>query len=86
MLDHGKIVEFDEPYILLQKEDGFLTKMVLETGKTEAGKLIEIAKEKYDDNNPEDLYGLHIEDSKRSHLSSFIPSGGYKAINIETSL
>ena len=79
-------MEFDEPYILLQKEDGHLTKMVLEAGKTEAGKLIEMAKKKYDENNPEDLYGLHIKDSERSHLSSFIPSHGYRALNIETSL
>ncbi|XP_072034829.1 ATP-binding cassette sub-family C member 4-like [Amphiura filiformis] len=86
VLDHGKIMEFDEPYILLQKEDGFLTKMVLEAGKTEAGKLIDIAKKKYDESNPEDLYGLHIKDSERSHLSSFIPSHGYRALNIETSL
>ena len=86
VLDQGKIMEFDEPYILLQKEDGHLTKMVLEAGKTEAGKLIEMAKKKYDENNPEDLYGLHIKDSERSHLSSFIPSHGYRALNIETSL
>ena len=86
MLDNGKLAEFDEPYILLQKEDGHLTKMVMETGKIEGAKLVQLAKDKYDENNPADPYGLHIKDSERSHLSSYIPSHGYRALAIETSL
>lgn len=39
----GRIVEFDHPYVLLQNTDGFLYKMVLETGPAMTEQLIDIA-------------------------------------------
>ncbi|XP_038065584.1 multidrug resistance-associated protein 4-like [Patiria miniata] len=44
VLDAGQLIEFDEPYVLLQKEDGIFSKMVQETGKAEAAKLLQIAR------------------------------------------
>ena len=38
------IVEFDDPYTLLQNQDGALSKMVQQTGKMEAAALLEAAK------------------------------------------
>ncbi|XP_071837972.1 ATP-binding cassette sub-family C member 4-like [Apostichopus japonicus] len=47
VLDEGRIVEFDEPYTLLQDESGMLSSMVAETGNQESTKLTAIAKQKY---------------------------------------
>lgn len=47
VLDEGRIVEFDEPYTLLQDESGMLSSMVAETGNQESIKLTAIAKQKY---------------------------------------
>lgn len=52
MLDDGKVIEFDAPYLLLQKPGGFLYKLVEQTGKAEALHLMEIAKAAY---NKEEL-------------------------------
>ncbi|XP_022093416.1 multidrug resistance-associated protein 4-like isoform X2 [Acanthaster planci] len=43
VLDEGCLIEFDEPYILLQKEDSAFTRMVQETGKAETVKLLQIS-------------------------------------------
>ncbi|XP_071953210.1 ATP-binding cassette sub-family C member 4-like [Antedon mediterranea] len=51
ILDQGRIAEFDEPFVLLQKNDGFLKKMVSKCGQTEAANLLDIAREKYNKNN-----------------------------------
>jgi ABC-type multidrug transport system fused ATPase/permease subunit len=32
VLDHGKVVEFDTPYTLIQKEDGVFRSMCLKSG------------------------------------------------------
>ena len=40
-------MEFDHPYQLLQIDDGYFTKMVEQTGPTEAEHLLAIAKEAY---------------------------------------
>lgn len=32
VMDSGKVAEFDHPYLLLQDEDGYFSKMVAETG------------------------------------------------------
>ncbi|XP_038064939.1 multidrug resistance-associated protein 4-like [Patiria miniata] len=44
VLDAGQLIEFDEPYVLLQTKDSIFSKMVQETGKAEAAKLLQIAK------------------------------------------
>uniref|UniRef100_A0A4W4ENF7 Cystic fibrosis transmembrane conductance regulator n=1 Tax=Electrophorus electricus TaxID=8005 RepID=A0A4W4ENF7_ELEEL len=40
VLDAGRIHEYDEPYVLLQNQDGIFYKMVQQTGKAEAASLI----------------------------------------------
>ena len=52
VLDEGKVIEFNAPYVLLQKTEGFLRKLVDQTGKAEALHLMEIAKAAY---NKEEL-------------------------------
>lgn len=42
VMDAGLLVEFDHPYVLLQNKNGFLSKMVEETGSN-ATLLYEIA-------------------------------------------
>lgn len=54
VMDQGKMVEFDHPYILLQNKDGFLSKMIAETGKQNAVQLFTVAKENYLDKHNED--------------------------------
>ncbi|XP_022907991.2 ATP-binding cassette sub-family C member 4-like [Onthophagus taurus] len=47
VMDAGKLVEFDHPHILLQNRDGFLYKMVEETGSAMMSQLMEIAEATY---------------------------------------
>ena len=47
VLDEGKVIEFEPPYILLQRSNSFLYKLVEQTGKAEALHLLEIAKAAY---------------------------------------
>lgn len=48
VLDAGEIVEFDHAHRLLQNANGFLSKLVNETGSMNAQHLIEVAKQSYD--------------------------------------
>jgi len=45
VMDAGKMVEFDHPYILLQNKDGFLYKMAEQTGRATADLLLSVAAE-----------------------------------------
>jgi len=45
VMDAGKMVEFDHPYNLLKNKDGFLYKMVDQTGKATADLLHSVAAE-----------------------------------------
>ena len=45
MIDHGEIVEFDEPYDLLQIPSGYFRKLVNQTGEDDANSLELLAKE-----------------------------------------
>ena len=47
VLDSGELLEFDQPHALLQRPEGMLSKLVEQTGKTEAAQLIEIAKKHF---------------------------------------
>lgn len=49
VMDDGKIIDFDEPHLLLEKGEGHFYQMVQQTGKTEAENLIEIAETAYKD-------------------------------------
>ena len=44
VMDAGKMVEFDHPYSLLQKPNGFFKQLVDQTGTNSANYLIEVAK------------------------------------------
>lgn len=50
VMDAGTMVEFDHPYNLLKNEDGFLYKMVEQTGRASADSLHSIAAEVVDKN------------------------------------
>ncbi len=45
VLSDGRIVEFEAPYLLLQKKESYFSQMVEQTGKQEAGRLFGIARE-----------------------------------------
>lgn len=47
VMDAGRIVEFDQPFNLLQISDGYLTKLVNETESRTAAQLFEIAKQSF---------------------------------------
>ncbi|XP_076166864.1 ATP-binding cassette sub-family C member 4 [Ptiloglossa arizonensis] len=50
VMDHGQVIEFDHPYILLQNEQGHFTSMVKETGKIMFEQLKKVAEQAYNDN------------------------------------
>ena len=52
VLDQGRIVEFDQPYLLLQSQASVFGSMVEEAGKSEAAKLFAIAKTRFLETNP----------------------------------
>uniref|UniRef100_A0A8C2XI91 Multidrug resistance-associated protein 4 n=1 Tax=Cyclopterus lumpus TaxID=8103 RepID=A0A8C2XI91_CYCLU len=45
VLDAGRIQEYDEPYVLLQNQEGLFYQMVQQTGKAEAASLLHTAKQ-----------------------------------------
>ncbi|XP_056643789.1 probable multidrug resistance-associated protein lethal(2)03659 isoform X2 [Diorhabda sublineata] len=45
VMDAGRVAEFDHPHTLLQNENGIFYSLVMQTGKTTAKNLMEIAKE-----------------------------------------
>lgn len=47
VMDTGTAVEFDEPYLLLQKRDGTFRKMVEALGSHEFERLLSIARDKF---------------------------------------
>ncbi|XP_012261830.2 ATP-binding cassette sub-family C member 4-like [Athalia rosae] len=53
VMDHGEVVEFDHPHLLLQDENGHFSSMLAKTGKSMAEQLKKIAKEAYDSITPE---------------------------------
>ncbi|XP_067014552.2 probable multidrug resistance-associated protein lethal(2)03659 isoform X2 [Anabrus simplex] len=48
VMDGGRMVEFDHPFILLQNSDSFLRALLDQTGKTMAEELVAVAKQHYD--------------------------------------
>lgn len=53
VMDAGTAVEFDAPYLLMQKEDGVFRKMVEALGQQEYDRLYSKAKEAFDSSNPQ---------------------------------
>ncbi|XP_047106247.1 probable multidrug resistance-associated protein lethal(2)03659 [Schistocerca piceifrons] len=56
VMDAGTMMEYDHPHILLKNPNGFLTKLVEETGQAMAEQLRNVAKQSY-----EELHGLKKE-------------------------
>ncbi|XP_011312621.1 multidrug resistance-associated protein 4 [Fopius arisanus] len=56
VMDHGQAVEYDHPHVLLQKNDGYLTRMLNETGASITSNLKRIAEETFNQKveNPQD--------------------------------
>ncbi|XP_063966914.1 ATP-binding cassette sub-family C member 4-like isoform X1 [Lytechinus pictus] len=61
VLDQGRIIEFDEPYVLLKDEKSLFGSMVEETGKSEAAKLLSVAKSWYYERNPSNPYNFDMD-------------------------
>ncbi|KAL4220738.1 Multidrug resistance-associated protein 4 [Mactra antiquata] len=55
VLDEGSVMEFEAPYLLLQKEEGMFRKLVEQTGKAETTDLLEIAKTAYTKSTCKDI-------------------------------
>lgn len=49
VMDHGSMVEFDHPYSLLKNENGYLSKLVNQTGSGTALMLQNIAQQNFKD-------------------------------------
>ncbi len=56
VLDAGRVIEFDEPHLLLQNENGLFASMVQMTGKGMANNLKEMAQIAYDNRRNESPY------------------------------
>ncbi|XP_053404593.1 ATP-binding cassette sub-family C member 4-like isoform X3 [Mercenaria mercenaria] len=78
VLDEGKILEFDAPYLLLQKTGGMLRKLVEQTGKSETVHLVEIAKTAYEkshekvDSNVTDSIGNELNSASLHDVSAIV--------------
>ncbi len=67
VLDAGRVIEFDEPHLLLQNENGLFASMVQMTGKGMANTLKEMAQIAYDNRRNESPYNkLQIEALKHN--------------------
>lgn len=55
VMDAGQAVEFGHPNQLLQKEDGYFSKMVKQTGPVMESKLKKIAEEDYEKRNEDNI-------------------------------
>ena len=47
MLDNGRVVQYDDPHILLLQTDGQFARMVRQAGSDEEERLLKIAKDHY---------------------------------------
>lgn len=78
VLDAGRLIEYDAPYILLQDPDGHLSNLVKMTGKEMAENLKSIAREAYYKRKEEQITSLildsNIVDSYMKTLADMDPS------------
>ncbi|XP_077987383.1 ATP-binding cassette sub-family C member 4-like [Glandiceps talaboti] len=70
VLDEGRVVEFDEPHLLLQNPDGHLHKLVQQMGERDANKLHCIAFDTYHHKDDKTL----IQEGHRVYVQRFIPT------------
>ncbi|XP_067113164.1 ATP-binding cassette sub-family C member 4-like [Osmerus mordax] len=65
VLDAGRIQEYEEPYVLLQNQDGAFYQMVQQTGRAEAASLLHAAKQVYmSKGRPNEANGLSAVSTK----------------------
>ena len=68
----GKLVEFDEPYLLLLDKETFFSKLIGQTGKTNSARLLNMAKASFEkQHQPEPMD--HVPEHLRSNLPAFLP-------------
>ena len=83
VLDAGRLIEFDEPHLLLQNENGLFASMVRMTGKGMAQNLKEMAKIAYDNRRNESPYHrFQISDIKNT-LAKESPEHGILIESVE---
>ncbi|XP_022343366.2 ATP-binding cassette sub-family C member 4-like isoform X1 [Crassostrea virginica] len=80
VLNEGSLVEFNHPHVLLQDTEGYLYKMVQQTGKGECQKLMDVAKSTYFSIPPENRPDL-IEKRKEITADDIYLSQGHGDIN-----
>nr|CAB3219633.1 multidrug resistance-associated protein 4 [Phallusia mammillata] len=86
VLENGRVVEFDEPHVLLSNTDGAFSKMVESIGKSEARELKDIARKVYDKTNSEGVSD-DVDDADRSYLARFLPvPGSYDHLEVESNV
>uniref|UniRef100_G3NJD7 Multidrug resistance-associated protein 4 n=1 Tax=Gasterosteus aculeatus aculeatus TaxID=481459 RepID=G3NJD7_GASAC len=69
VLDAGRVQEYDEPYVLLQNQEGLFHQMVEQTGKAEAASLLHTAKQVTTPTYPQ---GLNTFNNPISTFTSFV--------------
>ena len=79
-MNEGSLVEFNHPHVLLQDTEGYLYKMVQQTGKGECQKLIDVAKSTYFSIPPENRPDL-IEKGKEITADDIYLSQEHSDIN-----
>jgi len=85
VLDSGRLVEFDEPYLLLLDNSSLFYKLVSQTGKSSAVRLLDMARtafEKRHQPEPTDAVPDHL----KSNMRAFIPASGVSDLQIESTL
>ncbi|XP_032230963.2 ATP-binding cassette sub-family C member 4 isoform X2 [Nematostella vectensis] len=85
VLDNGKLVEFEEPFVMLLNPESVFSKLVAETGPDNADKLTEMAKDAFNRlHEPEPLES--IPEHLKCNLKSYLPSSGVSSLQIESSI
>ncbi len=83
VLDAGKVIEFDEPHLLLQNENGLFASMVKMTGKGMANNLKEMAQIAYDNRRNESPYNKLQIEALKQNLAKESPKHGILIESIE---
>ncbi|XP_077987381.1 ATP-binding cassette sub-family C member 4-like [Glandiceps talaboti] len=84
VLDEGRVVEFDEPHLLLQNPNGHLYKFVQQMGEGEVNKLHNVAFDTYHKCHP-DAKTL-IPEAQLPYLQRFIPTTAAEVLLYESSV
>ena len=77
VLEQGRLVEFDMPYLLLNRRDGFLSKMVHQLGTSEEERLKEDARKSYELKTDSVIQENTFKESK---ISFYLPHEDLKTV------